>query len=137
MRAVYDAEGLMMTAAVSAGYLTIDHAYDIPAMAETLDLIQIMTYDYHGYWDGPHLDKRTGHNSPLYALPNEEDPKDPWYGLNTDFSMKYWVAGGARKDQLLMGAYCGRENLVSASRTLTSYIAHKDETPPQRQNNVH
>ena len=40
MRAVYDAEGLMMTAAVSAGYLTIDVAYDIPAMAETLDFIQ-------------------------------------------------------------------------------------------------
>ena len=40
MRAVYDAEGLMMTAAVSAGYLTIDVAYDIPAMAETLDYIQ-------------------------------------------------------------------------------------------------
>ena len=40
MRAVYDAEGLMMTAAVSAGYLTIDIAYDIPAMAETLDYIQ-------------------------------------------------------------------------------------------------
>ena len=103
MRAVYDAEGLMMTAAVSAGYLTIDVAYDIPAMAETLDLIQIMTYDYHGYWDGPLLDKRTGHNSPLYALPSEEDPEDLWHGLNTDFSMKYWVAGGARKDQLLMG----------------------------------
>ena len=37
---MYDAEGLMMTAAVSAGYLTIDVAYDIPAMAETLDFIQ-------------------------------------------------------------------------------------------------
>ena len=64
-----------------------------------------MTYDYHGYWDGPLLDKRTGHNSPLYALPSEEDPEDLWHGLNTDFSMKYWVAGGARKDQLLMGEW--------------------------------
>ena len=64
-----------------------------------------MTYDYHGYWDGPLLDKRTGHNSPLYALPSEEDPADLWHGLNTDFSMKYWVAGGARKDQLLMGEW--------------------------------
>ena len=64
-----------------------------------------MTYDYHGYWDGPLLDKRTGHNSPLYALPSEEDPADLWHGLNTDFSMKYWVAGGARKDQLLMGKW--------------------------------
>ena len=77
-------------------------------------IIQIMTYDYHGYWDGPLLDKRTGHNSPLYALPSEEDPADLWHGLNTDFSMKYWVAGGARKDQLLMGEWLKLILLVHA-----------------------
>ena len=40
---------LLLTAAVAAGRNTIDQAYDVEAMAETLDFINVMTYDYHGW----------------------------------------------------------------------------------------
>ena len=45
----------------------------------------------------------TGHNSPLYAMPEELDPLHPGYLRNTNFSMHYWNQLGARKDQLLLG----------------------------------
>ena len=45
----------------------------------------------------------TGHNSPLYALPDDFDPSSPGYQMNTNFSMNYWLSLGARKDQLVMG----------------------------------
>ena len=49
MRTEFDKYGLLLTAAVSAGEETIERAYDIPALSEVLDLIQVMTYDYHGW----------------------------------------------------------------------------------------
>ncbi len=49
MRAEFDRHGLLMTAAVAASKYTIDLGYDVPAMAETLDLINLMSYDYHGW----------------------------------------------------------------------------------------
>ena len=54
LRAAFDAvEGkrrLLITAAVSAGKDTIDKAYPVKEMADVLDFIGIMTYDYHGWY---------------------------------------------------------------------------------------
>ena len=49
MRVEFDKKGLLLTAAVSAGKKTIDKAYDVPVMSETLDFINVMTYDFHGW----------------------------------------------------------------------------------------
>ena len=49
MRAEFDKHGLEMTAAVSANENTINKGYDVPVMAETLDYINLMSYDYHGW----------------------------------------------------------------------------------------
>jgi GH18 family chitinase len=49
MRSEFDKHNLMITAAVSAGYGTIDYAYNVPTMADTLDFINLMSYDYHGW----------------------------------------------------------------------------------------
>lgn len=49
MRVEFDKHGLLMTAAVSAGRATIDKGYNIPVMAQTLDFINVMSYDYHGW----------------------------------------------------------------------------------------
>lgn len=69
-------------------------------MAETLDYINLMSYDYHGWFPNHSY---TGHNSPLYAMPEEMDPYHPGYQMNTDFSVQYWLDGGAKKEQLLLG----------------------------------
>ena len=49
MRPVFDGHGLLLTAAVSAGKNTIDKAYEVPTMSQTLDFINVMTYDFHGW----------------------------------------------------------------------------------------
>ena len=50
MRAEFDKHNLMITAAVSAGFNTIDKAYDVTTMSQTLDFINLMSYDFHGWF---------------------------------------------------------------------------------------
>lgn len=57
---------MMLSAAVSAGKATIDEAYDIPGVAQNLDLMNLMSYDLHGAWDS-----YTHHQSGLYAHPDD------------------------------------------------------------------
>lgn len=40
----------MLTAAVSAAQAVVDNGYDVAVLASTLDLIGVMTYDYHGWF---------------------------------------------------------------------------------------
>lgn len=56
---------MLLTSAIGAGYQTIDISYDIPALGQVLDLLNVMTYDYHGSWDNV-----TGVNAPLYPQPD-------------------------------------------------------------------
>ena len=58
------AEGLTLTVAVSATQPTIDAAYNVPALAEAVDFIHLMSYDFHGAWES-----FTHHQSILYAYP--------------------------------------------------------------------
>ena len=44
----------------------IDEAYDVRRLSQALDF---MTYDSRGFWDS-----QTGHHSPLYGDPREENP---------------------------------------------------------------
>eukprot|EP00438_Fugacium_kawagutii_P012094 Skav209443 [mRNA] locus=scaffold2199:22889:39278:+ [translate_table: standard] len=43
---------LLLTAAVGVGKPTAETAYDIPKMSQYLDLMNLMTYDLHGTWEG-------------------------------------------------------------------------------------
>ncbi|KAJ7375200.1 hypothetical protein OS493_001943 [Desmophyllum pertusum] len=67
LRAAFEAEAkasgkerLLLTAAVAAGLWTIKGAYDIAAIAEPLDWINLMTYDLHGTWE-----YKTGHHTAM------------------------------------------------------------------------
>ena len=42
-------------------------AYDIKELGNLLDFANVMSYDYHGFWD-----KKTGHHSPIKAEPNDQ-----------------------------------------------------------------
>ena len=46
----------------------MDVAYDVPSIAADLDWIAVMSYDYHGHWD-----KKTGHVSPFYEHPEDDN----------------------------------------------------------------
>jgi GH18 family chitinase len=49
--------------ATLSGYQqVVDKAYDVPGLSQQLDLLNIMTYDLHGFWD-----PKAAHHAPLYA----------------------------------------------------------------------
>ncbi|XP_069488690.1 acidic mammalian chitinase-like [Ambystoma mexicanum] len=86
---------LLVTAAVSGGKGTIDTGYEIAKIGKILDFISVMTYDFHGDWDGT-----TGHHSPLHKGVND-------YGgyayFNCEYAMNYWKQKGAPAEKLVMG----------------------------------
>ena len=59
----------------------LEEAYDIAAVMEGFDFVNLMSYDFHGYWDDGRWDHRnfTGHNSPLITRKEENDPNHPGY----------------------------------------------------------
>lgn len=63
LKAALEAEGMILTISVSPTRSVIDVAYDIPAIAEHVDLASVTTYDLHGPWE-----HHTNHHSGLYAF---------------------------------------------------------------------
>ena len=93
LSAAFRPRGLLLSAAVSPSQAVIDEAYEVAVLNTTLDIINVMTYDYHGYWDTV-----TGHISPL--LQSEEETSDHF---NTEQSMEYWASLGAARGKLVVG----------------------------------
>jgi GH18 family chitinase len=67
LRAAFKPKGYLLSAAVSPNKKVIDAGYDVPVLAENLDWIAVMTYDFHGPWE-----KFTGHVAPLHYHPDDE-----------------------------------------------------------------
>ncbi|XP_072419242.1 acidic mammalian chitinase-like [Chiloscyllium punctatum] len=83
---------LLLTAPVAAKEQIISSAYEIPEISKHLDLISVMTYNFHGV-----NDKFTGHHSPLY--PGSAD-----YKYNSiEYMLTYWRDKGAPAEKLLVG----------------------------------
>nr|XP_005308335.1 acidic mammalian chitinase [Chrysemys picta bellii] len=86
---------LLVTAAVAAGLSNIESGYQIPQLGQYLDYFHVMTYDFHGSWEG-----YTGENSPLYKGP--ADTGSNVY-FNVDYAMNYWKDNGAPAEKLIVG----------------------------------
>uniref|UniRef100_H2ZGQ3 chitinase n=1 Tax=Ciona savignyi TaxID=51511 RepID=H2ZGQ3_CIOSA len=86
---------LLLTAAVPAGPKTIDLGFEIAAVCSNLDLVHIMTYDFHGgSWEF-----NTGHNAALFDDPNNNSPTD----FNIEESVNIWLDGGCDPRKLVLG----------------------------------
>jgi chitinase len=55
--------GFVLSAATSAGKSTIDKAYNLTEMNKYLDMINLMTYDFHGAWES-----KTGSTIILFSI---------------------------------------------------------------------
>ncbi|CAG0913024.1 unnamed protein product [Notodromas monacha] len=96
LKVAFSAAGLLLTSAVSPSRVTIDDAYDIQALIETLDIINVMAYDYHGAWD-----TYVHHNAPVHG--HALDSGNNTY-FNVEFTINYWVElMGVHSDRLTMG----------------------------------
>ncbi|KAJ7332998.1 hypothetical protein JRQ81_015178 [Phrynocephalus forsythii] len=101
---------LLLSSAVASNKHTIDAGYEIAALGQSLDFINVMTYDFHGSWAPV-----TGHNSLLYKGSQDYDPI-PFY--NCEYAMKYWKDNGAPPEKLMMGfATYGRSFKLSSADT--------------------
>ncbi|KAG8175070.1 hypothetical protein JTE90_006942 [Oedothorax gibbosus] len=89
------AQGLLLTAAVPKRKLAIDRGYDILALSKELDFINLMTYNFHGYG---YQENETGMHTPIF-----EDKEAIKAESTVNFTVDYWLKGGAPKDKLLMG----------------------------------
>ncbi len=75
-------ERLLLSAAVPAGFKSIDAGYDVKKLAKSLDWINLMTYDLHGKWD-----KKTGHHTAMLG----NDKLTVRYGMCTpDFCFSFF-----------------------------------------------
>eukprot|EP00092_Neocalanus_flemingeri_P004218 GFUD01004538.1.p1 GENE.GFUD01004538.1~~GFUD01004538.1.p1 ORF type:complete len:571 (-),score=105.37 GFUD01004538.1:263-1822(-) len=77
-------------------------------MYKYLDYVNVMCYDYHGRWD-----KRTGHNAPLRARPNEDAANSV---LNVEYTINYLLKKGAKPEKTILGVpLYGRSFLLKNS----------------------
>jgi len=93
---------LSLTAAVGVGANVVEIGYDVAQLNQYLDLIGLMTYDLHGYWDGI-----TGHNTPMSATPADIEQyggeKGPGDHLTLSWVVDSWIAQGADPNKLVLG----------------------------------
>jgi len=93
---------ILFTAALSPGKSTIENAYDIPRISKAFDYMNVMTYDYHGWWEN-NSHPFTGHNAPLYGREQEKFEDHPGYMFSVFDTLKIWMDAGAPAEKLLMG----------------------------------
>ncbi|XP_019402031.1 PREDICTED: acidic mammalian chitinase-like [Crocodylus porosus] len=86
---------------VSLSYMSSFHPRDHGIVASKryswsyMDLINVMTYDLRGSWEG-----FTGENSPLYVGPADQGS---YIYFNVNYSMNYWKDHGAPAEKLMVG----------------------------------
>ena len=65
----FRAQKLVLGATLSGYKSVIDAAYEVRTLSDNLDFLNIMTYDFRGFWDG-----QTGHHTPLYQDGGDSNP---------------------------------------------------------------
>lgn len=83
----------LITAAVGADPDLVGTAYNVPAMNQYMDFINLMTYDFNGPYNGV-----TGQNAPLYASSKETNKR-----FNSDYAITHWLRNGANPQKIIMG----------------------------------
>lgn len=92
-RGAADEAHYLLTIAAPAGPATMPNL-EMAAIGDTVDWINLMTYDFHGGWD-----TRTGFNAPLY--PASSDPDD--HRLNADSAVQSYLDAGVPPTKLVLG----------------------------------
>jgi len=90
----------ILTAAMAAGFYTVEGAYDIPALVPYFDFFNIMCYDYHGWFPGH---EHTGHNAPLRGYVDEDVDGHPGYRFNTMATVEMYLDLGIPADMMAIG----------------------------------
>ncbi|MDK8181828.1 glycosyl hydrolase family 18 protein [Paenibacillus sp. UMB4589-SE434] len=68
---------------------------EITQVANLVDWMNIMTYDFHGDWE-----KRTNNNAPLYSDPRDPDNNS---GFNVDYAIHAYKQAGVPSGKIVLG----------------------------------
>lgn len=101
LRSAFDSASpkLLLTAAVPAGISSIDAGFDVPALAKSFDLLNIMSYDLQE-------NGKTSFNSPLTDRNGNK--------LSVKTAAEYWASKGFPKNKIVVGlANYGRGYILS------------------------
>jgi chitinase len=124
LKAAFEPHGFLLTSAVSPGKKTMDTAYNnVPKLNELLDIINVMSYDYHGGWE-----KNLGHNAPFINRPDETDELSLVFNVN--YTIHYWLKLGADPKKMVMGIpFYGRAWTLSAPDKVNLHDPAKGMSP--------
>lgn len=86
-----DGKHYLLTIAAPAGGAS--SRIELPKVAQILDFINLMTYDFAGEWS-----KTTAFNSPLFAAKDDPNPRE-----NTAASVETYLKAGVPPDKLCVG----------------------------------
>ncbi|MEP2026416.1 MAG: glycosyl hydrolase family 18 protein [Reichenbachiella sp.] len=108
----------LITAAFSASVQKLQ-GFDWPALSQTMDFFNMMSYDYNGGWSN-----KAGHNSPLYAYDGAEAPESNWHDTFTGL-----IGLGVPANKINMGsAFYGRGVVTDGSASLNTTTLKRNET---------
>nr|CAD7429086.1 unnamed protein product [Timema monikensis] len=92
LRSKFDKHGYLLSVAVGAGNSFIGSSYDVVGISQSVDFINVMTYDFHSGWES-----YTGENAPLYARSSDS------YDESVDSCIQGWLSAGAPAEKIIMG----------------------------------
>lgn len=93
-----DGREYLLTIAAPAGFDKMRHL-ELEAIADTLDFINIMTYDLRGAWDM----SVTSHHAPLYANPADPAAAEIVEKYNAFWAVEEMLAEGVPPEKLVLG----------------------------------
>ncbi|MFJ8624075.1 glycoside hydrolase family 18 protein [Kitasatospora sp. NPDC093550] len=89
-------EHYLLTAAVAANETVADRL-ELPELSDSVDWLNLMTYDLHGPWEGK---GPASHQANLYADPADPDP----HRRSADQAVDHYQERGLPAEQLVLGA---------------------------------
>ena len=91
LKEAFQPHRLLLTAAVAAGISTAEGSYEIGKISQSLDFINLMTYDLHGAWE-----ENSGHHA-------DASPNGPDVVHSLHKTVQYWIDQGAPANKLVLG----------------------------------
>jgi len=108
----FQKEGLLLTFAAAADPIKAANAYELAEVVKYVDWINLMSYDYGGYWDN-----FTGIDAPLYGRWEENFEGHPHFKFNIHSSIQYYLDEGVPPNQLALGLHTEAKGFVLHNET--------------------
>ncbi|CAG9859954.1 unnamed protein product [Phyllotreta striolata] len=116
-RTAFQPRRLLLTAAVAGAVEKIDAAYFVGNLTNYLDMLNVMSYDYHGAFDG-----FVGHISPLYAS-SLDYKHEKNYTYVASAAIEHWLRNGADPSKINLGVPTYGRTFTLADKNNTQLYA--------------